>query len=41
MMTYVLMCLLLIIFIGVGLINYRSTCRTANKLIELYGDELH
>jgi hypothetical protein len=39
-MTYAMICLFLVILIGLGVINYLDTCRTAKKLIRMYGDEL-
>ncbi len=39
-MTYVMMSLFFIFFIGLGVLNFCDTCRTAAKLIETYGNEL-
>ena len=39
-MTYLVMGPLIIIFIGLGVLNYRNTCRAASKLIETHGEQL-
>jgi len=38
-MTYVMMSLFLIFFIGLGILYFYNTCRTAAKLIETQGNK--
>jgi hypothetical protein len=35
-MFYLKLVLLVVGLVAIGVVNYRSICRTANKLVELY-----